>query len=175
MSRGKPGTLERLLRVRRLTEEMSRAEVAQRRRVQAQMESRMSESQAAMGIARQQAWEVLASGVDGSGRWRLHCEDSELSREQSEQWRQRARMAGEAASEAEALYLDDRRRRRQVETLLEEKAALAALEESRREQRQFDEWFSMRRGAALPRREREKAKNGALPGDPASVSIAPET
>ncbi len=151
MSAGKSGTLERLLRVRRLMEEISRVEVAQRRVVQTEMESRMAQAEDAGRAARAEAREALAPGTDWNGRWRLHCEDSDASREQAERWRRRALRAGEAASEAEVLYMEDRRRRMQVEILLEEKAAAAVLEANRREQRQFDDWFGMRRSVARVR------------------------
>jgi hypothetical protein len=167
MKPSQSGTLERLLRIRRLMEEINRVEVANRRALQAEMESWGAAAEDAARAARAEARQVLADGADWNGRWRLHCEDSESSREQAGRWRRRAQLAGEAASEAEAAYLEDRRKRMQVETLLEEKAAAAALEENRREQRQFDDWFGMRRGTARLRREETEERPEALADKPA--------
>jgi hypothetical protein len=173
MKPGHAGTLERLHRIRRLMEEISRGEVASRRAEQAEMESWMIRAEDAERAARAEARQVLAGVQGADGRWYLHCEDSEASRQQAGRWRHRALHAGEAASEAEALYMEDRRRRMQVETLLEEKAAAAALDRNRREQRQLDDWFGTRRGIERLRREGAQRKAGArpevLPGTLASI------
>lgn len=175
MKPGNAGTLERLLRIRWLMEEISRGEVANRRAEQAQMESRMAQAEDAAQAARAEARQVLANGPDTGALWRLHCDDSEASREQAGRWRHRALHAGEAASEAEVLYMEDRRKRMQVETLLEEKAAATALDRNRREQRQLDDWFGARRGIERMRRQGTESKRDArpdsLPGTSASTEV----
>uniref|UniRef100_A0A7V4XTX7 Flagellar FliJ protein n=1 Tax=Acidobacterium capsulatum TaxID=33075 RepID=A0A7V4XTX7_9BACT len=164
MKPGNAGTLERLHRIRRLMEEISRGEVASRRAEQAEMESWRIRAEDAERAARAEARQVLAEVQGADGRWYLHCEDSEASREQAGRWRHRALHAGQAASEAEVLYMEDRRRRMQVETLLEEKAAATALDRNRREQRQLDDWFGTRRGIERMRRQGTQSRRDALPG-----------
>jgi hypothetical protein len=141
--------LERLLRVRRLMEEMSRAEFAARRMEQAELERRQDEARERSLTLRGEARAVLAGeGVDAmQGLWQRLLADSEQSSGQVERWAQAVRQAGERVEGAERKYLEERRSRMQAEILVRERAAAERVERERYEQREIDNWFGMKRGA----------------------------
>jgi hypothetical protein len=143
--------LERLLRVRRLMEEMSRTEFAARRMEQAELERRRDEARECSLVLRAEARAVLTGGEDWeplvAGVWQRLLEDSERSGGQVERWTHAARQAGERVEVAERQYLEERRSRMQAEIVERERAAAERVERERREQREIDDWFGMRRGA----------------------------
>lgn len=141
--------LERLLRVRRLMEEMSRAEFAARRMEQAELERRRDAARELSVALRGEARAVLAGeGADAmQGLWQRLLADGEQSSGQVERWAQAARQAGKRVDEAERQYLEERRSRMQAEIVVRERAAAERMERERREQREMDDWFGMKRGA----------------------------
>lgn len=140
--------LSRLLRVRRLMEEMSRAEFAHLRVEQAELEARRDGAQERAEAQRGEARTRLqASQDDVQGLWRRYMEDSESSAGEAERWERAAQQAAERARAAMGRYLEDRRSRMQAEILLREQATAERLERERREQREIDDWFGMGRGA----------------------------
>jgi hypothetical protein len=147
--------LNRLLRVRRLMEEMSRAEFAARRAEQTELETRREEARgtalALRGEARAAMSPATAEHDRTPGLWQRYLADSEASSVQVEQWDRVARQAAARADEAERKYMEERRSRRQAEILVREKTAVERLEQERREQREIDDWFGMGRGARLRR------------------------
>ena len=140
--------LERLLRVRRLMEEMSRAEFAARRMEQAELERRRDAARERSVALRNEARAVLTGGQETvAGVWQRLLADSEQSCGQVERWAQAARQARERVEGAERKYLEERRSRLQAEILVRERAAAERVERERREQREIDDWFGMKRGA----------------------------
>ncbi|MGC8549998.1 MAG: hypothetical protein ACP5M4_09885 [Acidobacteriaceae bacterium] len=141
--------LERLLRVRRLMEEMSRAEFTARRLEQAEMERRRDAARESSLALRGDARAVLAGeGADATqGVWQRLLADSDESEHQGQQWAQAARQSGERVEAAERKYLEERRGRMQAEIVVRERAAVERVERERREQREIDDWFGMKRGA----------------------------
>ena len=140
--------LERLLRVRRLMEEMSRGEFAARRMEQAELERRRDAARESSLALRAEARAVLAGGEETvAGMWQRLLADSEQSSGQVEQWALVARQSGERVEEAERKYLEERRSRMQAEIVVRERAAAERVERERREQREIDDWFGMKRGA----------------------------
>lgn len=140
--------LDRLLRVRRLMEEISRAELAHRNAAQAALEAEAAKAELDARDAREQAHSALLTGNGESSVWRLHLEDGERNQQRAVGWRALALRAEDAALTARQAFLEDRKRRMQVEILLEERAATEAVEGGRREQQQVDDWFGMRRSAS---------------------------
>ncbi len=142
--------MTRLLRVRRLMEDMSRSEFARRRAEQTTLEARRDESRATALALRADARAVMeqtASRPDPvAGVWQRYLADSETSALRAEQWDQAAQQAAGRAEDAERQYLEARRSRMQAEILVREKMAAERLEQQRREQREIDDWFGMRRG-----------------------------
>lgn len=143
--------LDRLLRVRRLMEEMSRAEFAHRRMEQVELEQRREaarESALALRGEARAALETAARVPEAApGLWHRYLDDSENSAGRAEQWGRAAKQAEARAAEAEQKYLDERRSRMQAEILVRERAAAERLERERREQREMDDWFGMGRGS----------------------------
>lgn len=162
-------SLTRLLRVRRLMEDMSRAEFAERRAEQAELEQRRETARATAWTLRGQARTAMLSPAgDGSragaedllpGLWQRLLADSETSAAQVEGWDRAARAAERRSEEAERMYLAERRSRMQAEIVVRDRLAAERLEMERREQREIDDWFGMgraARGAAGARRARDK-------------------
>lgn len=139
--------LKRLMRVRQLMEDMSRAELMQYRAAQNAMQMEVAAEREFSANARLQAWQVLQSKPERELAWHLHIADSERSQQRAERWQQLAQDANSVIEKAQEAYLQERKQRMQVEILLEEQSAARALGENRREQQQVDEWFGMRRGA----------------------------
>ena len=140
--------LERLLRVRRLMEEMSRAEFAARRAEHAELERRRDAARESSLALRAEARAVLTGGEETvAGVWQRLLADSEQSGGQVERWARAAREAGERVEEAERRYLQERRSRMQAEIVVRERAAAERMERERREQREIDDWFGMKQGA----------------------------
>ena len=147
--------LERLLRVRRLMEEMSRAEFAARRMEQAELERRRDAARESSLALRAEA-RVELEGDSGSGEvvpgvWQRLLADGEQSREMEEQCAGAARQAGVRVEEAERQFLAERRSRMQAEIVVRERAAVERVERERREQREIDEWFGMKQGGRRAR------------------------
>lgn len=153
--------LDRLLRVRRLMEEMSRAEFAHRRMEQVELEQKRDGARETALALRGEARTALATGeqrpgeqgpgeqgVAGTpGLWHRYLDDSEKSMGEAETWERAARQAEARAVEAERQFLEERRSRMQAEILVRERAAAERVERERREQKEIDEWFGMGRGA----------------------------
>lgn len=142
--------LERLLRVRRLMEEMSRAEFAARRMEQAELERRRDAARESSLARRSEARAVLAGeaeiGEVVPGIWQRLLADSEQSCEMEGRWAGAARQAGTRVEEAERKFLAERRSRMQAEIVVRERAAVERVERERREQREIDDWFGMKQG-----------------------------
>lgn len=142
--------LKRLLRVRRLMEEMSRAEFAHRRAEQTELETRREEAHEttlALRVEARVAMSQAGAEQDADpGLWQRYLADSESSAARAEQWNQAAQEAAERTGDAERKYLDDRRSRMQAEILLREKMAVERMNRERREQRELDDWFVMGHG-----------------------------
>lgn len=148
--------LDRLLRVRRLMEEMSRAEFAGRRMELAELEQRREAARETALALRGEARAVLERSERSSesqgaevapGLWHRYLDDSENSAGQAEHWDRAARVAEARAAEAERKFLEERKKRMQAEILVRERATAERLEQQRREQREIDDWFGMGRGA----------------------------
>lgn len=151
-------SLTRLLRVRRLMEDMSRAEFAERRAEQVELEGRRESARTTALVLRNEARTALVSpaGPGLPGLWQRLLADGESSEAQVEGWDGAARAAEARAEEAERKYLADRRSRMQAEIVVRDRLAAERLEQDRREQREIDDWFGMGRrayGAARARRE----------------------
>jgi hypothetical protein len=138
--------LSRLLRVRRLMEEMSRAEFAHLRVEQAELEARRDGAhEAAVALRGKARVSLQTSGEEAPGLWRRYMEDSESTAGEAERWDRAAQQVAERARAAMRRYMEDRRSRMQAEILLREQAAAEQLERERREQREIDDWFGMGR------------------------------
>lgn len=152
-------SLTRLLRVRRLMEEMSRADFADRRMEQAELEERREAARETAVALRGEARAVLVSGAGTEGAtpglWKRLLADSEASGVAEEHWHRAAHAAAVETGKAERKYLEDRRSRMQAEILVQERMAAERLEQERREQREIDDWFGMSRGAVAARRRSE--------------------
>lgn len=136
--------VNRLLRVRRLMEEMSRAEFAHLRVEQAELEARRDGAQERAQALRGKARTSLdASRESVPGQWHRYMEDSESSSGEAARWGRAAQQAAERAGAAMRQFMKDRRSRMQAEILLREQAAAARLERGRRGQRELDDWFVM--------------------------------
>ena len=147
--------LGRLLRVRRLMEEMSRAEFARQRAEQAELEARSERARERSRALRGEARTALARVAElpdaVPGVWRRYLDDSENSAGEAERWDRAAQQVSARAEEAKRRYMEDRRSRMQAEILMRERAAAERVERERREQREIDDWYGMGRRA----RERE--------------------
>ena len=138
--------LSRLLRVRRLMEEMSRAEFAHLRVEQAELEARRDGAlEVAVTLRGEARASLHTSKEDVPGLWRRYMEDSENSAGEAERWDRAAQQAAERARAAMRRYMEDRLSRMQAEILAREQAAVERLERERREQREIDDWFGMGR------------------------------
>ncbi len=151
-------SLTRLLRVRRLMEEMSRAEFAERRMEQAELEEQRERARETALALRGEARVALLSeaGAATPGLWQRLLADSDASGVAGERWHRAAHAAALEAGEAERKYLEDRRSRMQAEILVRERMAVERLEQDRREQREIDDWFGMIRGAVGARERRSE-------------------
>lgn len=156
------GSVQRLLRVRRLLEDVSRVEFGARSAEQLEMEDRREAARGSSQELRRQARAVLAVSAaeerkaPAAGLWHRLLADSEGSSVQEKRWDQAAREAAVRAGEAERRYMTDRMSRMQVEIVVRERAAAERLEQDRREQREVDDWFVMARGLRLRRMRGEK-------------------
>lgn len=146
--------MTRLLRVRRLMEEISRSEFAARHAEQMTIEVRRQQARqtalALRGKARLEMERMSAEADSLPGVWQRYLEESEVRTLEAGHWDGRLREAAEHASEAQRQYLEDRRDRMQAEVLVQEKLTMERREQERREQREIDDWFGMGR----PRREK---------------------
>lgn len=145
--------LARLMRVRRLMEEMSRAEFAYRRAEQTELEKRRNEANETALALRSDARSAMSQATveqdTAPGLWQRYLADSESSEAQAAQWEKAARLAEGRANEAERKYMEDRRSRMQAEILVREKLISERVERERREQREIDDWFGMGRGVRI--------------------------
>jgi hypothetical protein len=151
-------SLVRLLRVRRLMEDMSRAGFAERKMEQVEMEERRDVAHETALALRGEARAVLGTvEVPAPGVWQRLLADGEASEGLRMLWDRAAREAVARAAEAERKYMEDRRSRMQAEIVVRERVAAERLEQERREQREIDEWFAMRRGVRLQRARSENS------------------
>lgn len=144
--------LSRVLRVRALLEELSRAEMEKRAKERNRLLTAAEKQKESRQAARGEATRRLAAGDPG---WLIEMADADLlgwRRGRLLQAAEERRPAVEAAREE---MLSRRLERRQVETLVAEVAASEEEEQRRREQKQVDDWFQGRRMRTRPSREAE--------------------
>lgn len=135
-------TLQRVLRLRSIFEEISRTELAAEAERARRLETVADQNQAAAMRYRRESFEGVCRAE--TEEWLL----AEAAREMTE-WQMRqleplveeqsARMAS-----AMNLYFEKRNERRQVETLIENQQTDVARQQERREQQELDEWFAIR-------------------------------
>ncbi|QNI34161.1 hypothetical protein H7849_09810 [Alloacidobacterium dinghuense] len=135
-------SLDRLLRLRSLLEDVSRVELEAQLQEMAQIERALSRAQTAGRAMRQQSF----AGISEAQRtdWLVAQAVSEwVTREQSlfESARERKEVQVDAAK---AVYLNRRKECRQVANVIDARAVEAAKEQVRREQSELDDWFGQR-------------------------------
>jgi len=137
--------LDRLLRVRRLLENLSHLELERKTVEVRQLEERAERQRRLALTARSGTLALLESGsAEETPAWLVGVADAEILR-----WK-RARLAARAAARRPAMeaarreLLARRMERRQAETLAAASAAAREKQQRRREQNQVDDWFQSR-------------------------------
>jgi hypothetical protein len=159
-------SLKRLLRIRRLQEELGRAdleaEVKRLREIEDGSRVAAREAMASRGRAFEGIESQSAKGESGggeaeephsghgcavapgqAGRWREAESLWELAVERRSRFEARRPAQAQRLEVTRTSFQATRRERRQAERLVEAAAAEAALEEARREQRALDDWFQV--------------------------------
>lgn len=131
--------LERVLRVRRLEEEMAQLEyAAQRAEVQRLQEASRRQHELARSV-RASAW--IRVEEETTAEWLLDVADADLLAWRGEQLAASAERRRREAEAARAALLEKRLERRQLELLAASAKRAAAQETIRREQKSADDWF----------------------------------
>jgi hypothetical protein len=145
--------LARLLRVRKLLEEISRAEYAQRNAAQAGWERQARAAWNAAGGALRAAAQTLQADESAPGLWPRYLADGETSQRRGRAAERAAAAEAEQVAAAREAFLAARRQRMQVEIVLAERAGREQRIQLRREQQAVDDWFGMRRARNGPAKE----------------------
>jgi flagellar export protein FliJ len=136
-------SLQRLLRLRSLLEEVSRVELEARLQELRRMEStHVSVQKEAASLGRRR-FAKIAEGRRSDDWCEMQVLDAWLAKEKETLEAvlyQKAREAEKMKSE----YLERRKERGQVESVIETRVHKASLERSRNDQRLLDEWFGRR-------------------------------
>jgi hypothetical protein len=140
-------SLEGVLRIRVLLEDLARAELETRTQAVRRLESAADRESAGALDSRNHAVRRLMDDRDRDA-WLVDLADAEILDWKSRGLRAQAETQKPAAAVARDALLDRRRERRQVESLLAASERAEEQERLRREQRQADDWFQQHRGTA---------------------------
>ena len=144
-------SLQRILRIRALLENLSHLEWEKKAAGARQIEAIAAGQGQMARAARVNALERLQEeNGDGTASWLLSLADADLLAWQRARLMRLVAARQPAIQAARAEFLAKRLDRRQVEILLENAARAAAKEEKRREQKQADDWYQSRPGASRP-------------------------
>ena len=138
-------SLDRVLRIRKLLEDLSRLELEKRAAAKRQLEKGAERQRQLALRARAEALKI-AGGCAGEGAWLLGIADADLLAWKGGRLRALAEAGRPAVEAARAEMLARRLDRRQTETLIAAAAAAEDKASQRRAQRQVDDWFQSRRG-----------------------------
>ena len=136
-------SLDRLLRIRALLEELSQLELAKRTGEMLRIEKSAERLQRLAVAIRVDACTELTSG-EATDRWLTDIADGEILGWNSGRLRALARARQPAVEEARQEMMARRLERRQVECLLASAAEAEKEEQGRRDQKRLDEWFQNR-------------------------------
>lgn len=141
-----PVTLGRLLKIRRLLEDSSRAELERRVVFAARIERARERDKAAILRSREQALAAIIeednSVQEQADRRTLEWSDAENAAARRQQLRTMADAAENRVIEAQVAFLSRRTERRQLESVLDAELERQKREQERRAQRLLDDWFS---------------------------------
>lgn len=139
-------TLGRLLKIRRLLEDSSRAELERRVGFAARVERARERDKAAILRSREQALAVIIdednSVQEQADRRTLEWSNAENAAARRQQLRTMADAAENRVIEAQVAFLARRTERRQLESVLDAELERKKREQERRGQRLLDDWFS---------------------------------
>jgi hypothetical protein len=137
--------LSRLLRIRRMLENLSRLKLERRTADLRLLEQRAEQQRCLAVAARSDALEQLEAGsAELAPDWLTAITDAEILRWNRSRLAVRAATRRAAVEAARAELLTQRIERRQAEGLLSAAAAVREKEQRRREQDQVDDWFQSR-------------------------------
>lgn len=141
-----PVSLGRLLKIRRLLEDSSRAELERRVVFAARIERARERDKAAILRSREQALAAIIdednSVQEQADRRTLEWSDAENAAARRQQLRTMADAAENRVIEAQVAFLSRRTERRQLESVLDAELERQKREQERRAQRLLDDWFS---------------------------------
>jgi flagellar export protein FliJ len=136
-------SLNRLLRLRKMTEELRESELSREAQKLASIENAIDASAGESRLCREEAFRAIAEtrGED----WLLATGAQELA-----EWRIRtlsieSDMQRLCVEESRARFLECRIEKRQVEKLLEAEDRVKQMQKARRDQAALDDWFKERR------------------------------
>jgi len=140
------GTLDRVLRVRALLEDVSRMELEKRSRALMRIEQAIAQERRMRKESYAAIFHNLTVTGDDLGHERVIAEVSaEIAFLREERFKVLAQSESRHAEYAREEFLARRKERRQVNAVLDAEASGREVEKVRRTQRVLDEWFSLRR------------------------------
>lgn len=134
--------LERVIRIRRLLEELAHADLGRQIAEARSLEQSAAAHREGSGAARMDAWKLLESGATPS--WLLSLSDADLLAWKGGQLEALAAERQPGIEAARQELLSRRIERRQLEILDEAAAQAETRERIRREQKSADDWFQSR-------------------------------
>ena len=158
-----PVTLGRLLKIRRLLEDSSRAELERRVVFAARIERAGQRDKAAILRSRELALAAIIdednSVQEQADRRTLEWSDAEKAAARRQQLRTMADAAENRVVEAQVAFLSRRTERRQLECVLDAELERQKREQERRAQRLLDDWFSSKqvRQRGTPRHNKSRS------------------
>ena len=135
-------SLARLLRLRSLLEDVSRAALQSEASRARQIETALQSHETGIAAARVAGFDALLAAE--TPLWLMAEATREVGRWQVKQLKPLLERQRQRVDAAEQAYFEKRRERRQVETVLHAQRQARELEQARREQQQMDEWHASR-------------------------------
>ena len=150
-------SLQRVLKVRTLFEQVSRAGVEKQAGWLARVEAAV-DVEGRIEQASYNGWRrsLLTDGTENGHERAMARISGEMARSKRAKLEPVRERAAQQMDMARELWLTTRRERRQVEAVLEAQAKDERLEDDRRRQRDLDDWFNLRHAQRTARRRRER-------------------
>ncbi len=136
-------SLNRLLHIRALLEEVSRLDLEKKNAEMRSLERAVTDQRLLAAGVRADAIRVLTEDADGEG-WLVAIADAGILGWKETRLQSLAAISRSAVATARDELLERRLERRQVETLIVAAERIEKQEESRREQNRADEWYQQR-------------------------------